>query len=90
MPYSIGQDMLPTQKAPKDALSSEAEERLTKDMMDLYQTLLPSEDSNERRRKFVEKLEKLLNDEWPGHDTKARPFGSTENKLCTSESDGML
>ncbi|KAK6505677.1 hypothetical protein TWF481_007570 [Arthrobotrys musiformis] len=85
--YSIGSDPLPDEKPPKDSLSTEDEEKLTADLEKLYSELLPSEESNERRRKFLEKLEKLLNDEWPGHEIKVRPFGSTENRLCSTDSD---
>ncbi|KAF3259657.1 hypothetical protein TWF192_010513 [Orbilia oligospora] len=85
--YSIGSDPLPEQKPPKDSLSNEDEKKLTADLENLYSELLPSEESNERRRKFLEKLEKLLNDEWPGHEIKVRPFGSTENRLCSTDSD---
>ncbi|KAF3126289.1 hypothetical protein TWF569_000563 [Orbilia oligospora] len=85
--YSIGSDPLPEQKPPKDSLSTEDEKKLTADLENLYSELLPSEESNERRRKFLEKLEKLLNDEWPGHEIKVRPFGSTENRLCSTDSD---
>ncbi|KAK6342969.1 hypothetical protein TWF718_008349 [Orbilia javanica] len=85
--YSIGSDPLPGEKPPKDSLTVGDEEKLTADLEKLYSELLPSEESNERRRKFLEKLEKLLNDEWPGHDIKVRPFGSTENRLCSTDSD---
>lgn len=85
--YSIGSDPLPEEKPPKDSLSAGDEEKLTADLEKLYSELLPSEESNERRRKFLEKLEKLLNDEWPGHEIKVRPFGSTENRLCSTDSD---
>ncbi|KAJ6257594.1 hypothetical protein Dda_7379 [Drechslerella dactyloides] len=87
IPYSIGSDPLPDEKPPKDSLSKEDEDKLTADMEKLYGDLLPSDESNERRRKFLAKLEKLLNDEWPGHEIKVHPFGSTENKLCSTDSD---
>ncbi|KAK6336254.1 hypothetical protein TWF696_001815 [Orbilia brochopaga] len=87
IPYSIGSDPLPDEKPPKDSLSKEDDEKLTADMEKLYADLLPSDESNERRRKFLAKLEKLLNDEWPGHEIKVHPFGSTENKLCSTDSD---
>ncbi|KAF3907777.1 hypothetical protein ABW21_db0200670 [Orbilia brochopaga] len=87
IPYSIGSDPLSDEKPPKDSLSKEDDQKLTADMEKLYADLLPSDESNERRRKFLAKLEKLLNDEWPGHEIKVYPFGSTENKLCSTDSD---
>ncbi|KAK6335918.1 hypothetical protein TWF730_003292 [Orbilia blumenaviensis] len=87
IPYSIGSDPLPEEKPSKTSLSAQDEEKLTADLEKLYSELLPSDESNERRRKFLEKLEKLLNDEWPGHQIKVRPFGSTENRLCSTDSD---
>ncbi|KAF3940540.1 hypothetical protein ABW19_dt0207809 [Dactylella cylindrospora] len=87
IPYSIGSDPLPQEKPSKDSLSTEDDAKLTADIEKLYSELLPSDESNEKRRKFLAKLEKLLNDEWPGHDIKVRPFGSTENRLCSTDSD---
>ncbi|KAF3928014.1 hypothetical protein AA313_de0200855 [Arthrobotrys entomopaga] len=87
IPYSIGSDPLPEEKPLKDSLSKEDEGRLTTELNKLYFELLPSDESNERRRKFLAKLEKLLNDEWPGREIKVRPFGSTENQLCSTDSD---
>lgn len=37
--------------------------------------LLPSKESYERRVKFVKKVERLLNSEWPDHDIKPNVFG---------------
>lgn len=88
IPYSLGSEALPDEKPPRDSLSTEDDATLTADMEKLYNELLPSDESNERRRKFLIKLERLLNDEWPGHEIKVHPFGSTENKLCSTDSDG--
>ncbi|CAG8597266.1 16345_t:CDS:2, partial [Funneliformis mosseae] len=38
-------------------------------------------------RNFADKIEKLLNDEWPGHDIKVHMFGSSMNLLGTTQSD---
>lgn len=90
MPYNIGDEMLDKvdPKTLTGALSSEEEVKLTGDMRELYNRLLPSADSEAKRAKFVQKLEKLLNDEWPGHDIRVHMFGSSGNLLCTDESDG--
>lgn len=89
MPYSLGADVLPEEKEGlKEHLEPEEEKKLTTDIMDLYDRLLPSAESDDRRRQLVQKLEKLFNEQWPGHEIKANIFGSSGNKLCSSDSDG--
>jgi DNA polymerase sigma len=91
MPYSLGSDLLPEEPGPiKQCLESEVEEKLSADLLELYNTLLPSEESEERRARFVRKLENLLNSKWPGNDIKVHVFGSSGNKLCSSDSDGKF
>ncbi|EZF29602.1 hypothetical protein H101_06735 [Trichophyton interdigitale H6] len=88
MPYSLGSDMLPDEPGPlKEKLEPEKEAKLSRDIKELYQKLLPSPESEERRVKFVRKLEKLLDTQWPGNEIKVNVFGSSGNKLCTSDSD---
>jgi DNA polymerase sigma len=72
----------------KSKLSEEDERTLSTDMRELYDRLLPTPQSEDRRKKLVEKLEKLFNDEWPGHDIRVHVFGSSGNLLCTDDSDG--
>lgn len=89
IPYSLGVDLLPEEKdGLKESLDPEEERRLTTDIMELYDRLLPSAESDDRRRQLVRKLEKLFNEQWPGHEIKANVFGSSGNKLCSSDSDG--
>lgn len=89
IPYSLGSDLLPDEPGPLKAnLDPYDEEKLTGDVRELYGTLLPSEESDHRRSKFVRKLEKLLNTKWPGSEIKVHVFGSSGNKLCSSDSDG--
>lgn len=92
IPYSVGSDRLEKLDmrtvAPK--LGEEEEEKLAKDMRDIYDKLLPTEKVEENRKRLVEKLEKIFNDEWPGHDIKVHLFGSSGNLLCSDSSDGML
>ncbi|KAJ5919706.1 hypothetical protein N7454_009541 [Penicillium verhagenii] len=88
IPYNLGTDILPEEKeALKEKLEPEQEQKLTAEIMDLYDRLLPSAESDDRRRQLVQKLEKLFNDQWPGHEIKANVFGSSGNKLCSSDSD---
>ncbi len=91
MPYSIGAEKLEKAKgSQKKQLNPKEEEKLSSDMRELYDRLLPSTESEERRARFVQKLEKLLNDRWPGNNIKVHVFGSSGNLLCTSDSDGEL
>lgn len=91
MPYTIGADLLPEEKdGLKEKLDPEEDQRLTADIMDVYDCLLPSAESDDRRRQLVYKLEKLFNDQWPGHNIKVNVFGSSGNKLCSSDSDGTF
>ena len=90
MPYSIGSEKLEQLKTAdiKSKLSEDEERTLSTDMRELYARLLPTEESERKRETLVHKLEKLFNDEWPGHNIKVHVFGSSGNLLCTDESDG--
>jgi DNA polymerase sigma len=88
VPYSLGPEKLgPDPSLTKKKLGPEEEAKLSKEMQELYQRLLPSSDSEARRIRLVEKLEKLLRDRWPGFSVKVNVFGSTGNNLGTSDSD---
>lgn len=88
VPYSLGPDKLaPEPSALKKQLGAAESKKLTADMQELYEQLLPSPESEDRRTKFVNKLEKLLQSRWPGTNIKVRVFGSTGNRLGTSDSD---
>lgn len=73
---------------PKKYLDPAEEEKLSGDMRELYGRLLPSGESDQRRAKFVQKLEQILNQQWTGSEIKVHVFGSSGNMLCTSDSDG--
>lgn len=88
VPYSLGPDKLGPEQVPlKERLSDREEEKLSGDMRELYDRLLPSPESEERRKKLVEKLDKIINERWPGHTIKVNVFGSTGHKLGTTDSD---
>ena len=90
IPYSLGADLLPEEREGlKERLEPEEEKKLTDDMLEVYDRLLPSAESDDRRRQLVRKLERLFNEQWPGRDIKVHVFGSSGNKLCSSDSDGM-
>lgn len=91
MPYSIGTDLL--EKAivtPQESLDPKDERKLTHDIRELYNKLIPTPESVKRRAQFIHKLETLLNKQWPGSDIKVNVFGSSGNMLCTNESDGWF
>lgn len=89
MPYSLGVERLPREEnAVREKLTAEEEKDLTGQIMRLVEEKLqPNSDVELRRRRFLDKLERIFNTVWPGHDIQVRAFGSTENKLSSKESD---
>ncbi|KAH8594103.1 hypothetical protein B0O99DRAFT_514662 [Bisporella sp. PMI_857] len=89
MPYSLGAEKLVKldDKDVKSKLTEDEDRQLTTDMRELYDRLKPTSEGDLKRKMLVEKLEKLFNTEWPGHDIRVRVFGSSGNLLCTDESD---
>lgn len=90
MPYSIGNEKLDDGNLSeiKKKLTEDEDKTLTADIQELYDRLLPTSQSETRREALVQKLEKLFNEEWPGHNIRVHVFGSSGNLLCTDESDG--
>jgi DNA polymerase sigma len=88
--YNIGEDKLERLDLAKikSRLSEEEDKQLTTDMRELYERLLPTEAIGKNRHRLVQKLEKLFNDEWPGHNIRVNLFGSSGNLLCSDDSDG--
>ncbi|KAI5249483.1 hypothetical protein E4T43_00797 [Aureobasidium subglaciale] len=83
-----GNDPLPPPtEEPKAALDPEQDDKLSGDMRELYGRLLPTDESEERRRKLVQKLEDILNREWPGNEIRVNVFGSSGNLLSSNDSD---
>ncbi|KAI1427441.1 hypothetical protein F5Y12DRAFT_172633 [Xylaria sp. FL1777] len=89
IPYNIGTDPLDKLDLNnvQSKLSEDDERKLTTDMRELYDRLQPTEAVETKRHKLVQKLEKLLNDAWPGHDIRVHLFGSSGNLLCSDDSD---
>ncbi|KAG8525727.1 uncharacterized protein KY384_000487 [Bacidia gigantensis] len=86
--YSVGGDLLEREKlVPKKFLTMEEEAKVTGDMRELYDRILPSRESDQRRADFVQKLDRILNEKWPGNDIRVHMFGSSGNMLCTNDSD---
>jgi DNA polymerase sigma len=91
IPYALGGDMLPrpNQNSLQRNLTEEEASKLSGDMRELYDRLLPTPESEDRRTRFVTKLDEILNKAWPGNYIKVHVFGSSGNLLCTSDSDGL-
>ncbi|KAL9000625.1 MAG: hypothetical protein Q9188_005635 [Gyalolechia gomerana] len=88
IPYSVGGEQLERPSSmPKKYLNPVEEGKLSGDMRELYDRILPTKDSDERRTRFVQKLEHILNGKWPGNNIRVHVFGSSGNMLCTNESD---
>ena len=89
IPYVDGgnEELGPPKKEPKKSLEPDEQEKLSGDMRELYDRLLPSQESEERRALLVTKLQKMLNEEWPGNDIRVHVFGSSGNDLSSSDSD---
>ncbi|KAF3765173.1 hypothetical protein M406DRAFT_260437 [Cryphonectria parasitica EP155] len=92
MPYSLGAEKLERIDAAKikSKLSEDEERKLSTDMREIYDRLLPSSEVEQNRERLVKKLEKIFNEEWPGHDIQVHLFGSSGNLLCSDDSDGGM
>lgn len=92
IPYSIGTEKLDRTDLStiKEKLTEDEERKLTTDMRELYDRLLPTPEVEDKRKKLCEKLENIFNEEWPGHAIQVHPFGSSGNLLCSDDSDGMV
>lgn len=92
IPYSLGDRRLEKVEPSKikSKLSEDEERRLTTDMRELFDRLKPTEKVKANRDKLIKKLEKMFNDQWPGHSIKVHLFGSSGNKLCSDDSDGKF
>lgn len=90
IPYKDGgnEPLPPPETEPKTRLEPHEEDKLSGDMRELYDRILPSPESERRRARLVEKLHKILNDEWPGNDIQVHVFGSSGNLLSSNDSDG--
>ncbi|KAF2164672.1 hypothetical protein M409DRAFT_56485 [Zasmidium cellare ATCC 36951] len=89
MPYNEGgdQELRPPKKEPKRTLTPNEQDKLSGDMRELYDRLLPSQESEDRRARLIEKLDRILNEEWPDSDIHVNVFGSSGNLLSSTDSD---
>ena len=89
VPYSMGTDKLKPEKPKIERLPEVQEMELSKEMEREFMRLEPSKQSKQWRHQFLAKLSRILNESWPGYDTKVHAFGSFENQLWRDDSDGM-
>lgn len=89
IPYIDGgdQELGPPAKEPKKSLEPEEESKLSGDMRELYDRLLPSDESEERRAALIKKLERIMREEWPDGNIEVAVFGSSGNLLSSDDSD---
>jgi DNA polymerase sigma len=89
IPYVDGghEELGPPKEEPKKTLTPDEREKLSGDMRELYDRLLPSEESEENRRKLIQKLDRILHEEWPDHEIHVNVFGSSGNLLSSTDSD---
>ncbi|PHZ15376.1 Nucleotidyltransferase [Rhizopus microsporus ATCC 52813] len=60
---------------------------LSFDLLDVYNTLLPSRASYDQRQLFISKIRNILKTEWPDYETGVHVFGSSINGLSMEQSD---
>ncbi|CAL3970801.1 unnamed protein product [Diplocarpon coronariae] len=89
MPYNLGDELLEKLDPAeiKSKLAEDDERRLSADMKEMYDALLPTPQSDRNREHMVQKLADLFNGKWPGHNIRVHVFGSSGNLLCTDSSD---
>ncbi|KAH6625802.1 hypothetical protein C7974DRAFT_377258 [Boeremia exigua] len=87
MPYESSEILELAKEAPKKALDPHEDDKLSGDMRELYDRLQPSLDNTRKRDLFVQKVEHILEAEFPGHLSKVHVFGSSGNMLYTTDSD---
>jgi DNA polymerase sigma len=90
MGYDSPDVLEPVIPEPKKTLDPHEDDKLSGDMRELYDRLQPTEENTKRRKRFVNKLQDILETEFPGEKFKVDVFGSSGNMLYTSESDGMF
>jgi DNA polymerase sigma len=88
MPYESSDILDPPKEEPKTSLDPHEDEKLIGDMRELYDRLQPSRENTRKRDSFVQKVQRILETEFPGNLSKVHVFGSSGNMLYTTDSDG--
>ncbi|KAF2864775.1 hypothetical protein BDV95DRAFT_508781 [Massariosphaeria phaeospora] len=87
MPYTSADILDKAKEEPKKTLDPHEDEKLSGDMRELYDRIQPSQEDAATREKFVNKLQDVLETEFPDNEFKVHVFGSSGNMLYTSDSD---
>lgn len=88
VPYHSSDILDKVKEEPKAILNPHEEDKLSGDMRELYDRLQPTQENTDIRNKFMEKVQRILETEFPGNEFKVSIFGSSGNMLWTAESDG--
>ena len=88
MPYQSDELLEEAKEVLKKTLDPREDDKLSGDMRELYDRLQPKQEDVDIRDKFVKKVQRILETEFPGVEMKVHVFGSSGNMLWTAESDG--
>ena len=88
MPYQSSEILEPAKEELKKTLDPHEDDKLSGDMRELYDRIQPTQEHTDVRNRFVAKVQRILETEFPGNDFKVSIFGSSGNMLWTAESDG--
>jgi hypothetical protein len=88
VPYHSSDILEKAKEEPKKTLDPNEEDKLSGDMRELYDRIQPTPEHTAIRNQFVQKVQRILETEFPGNDFKVSIFGSSGNMLWTAESDG--
>ncbi|KAF2624647.1 hypothetical protein BU25DRAFT_131354 [Macroventuria anomochaeta] len=87
MPYESSDILDKAKDEPKKTLNPHEDDKLSGDMRELYDRLQPSLENTHKRDHFVQKVQHILETEFPGNLSKVHVFGSSGNMLYTTDSD---
>jgi len=88
VPYQSDELLEQPSEPPKKTLDPHEDDKLSGDMRELYDRIQPTAHDVDIRDRFVRKVERILQTEFPDADIKVHVFGSYGNSLWTAESDG--
>jgi hypothetical protein len=86
--YHSSEILEKAKEEPKKTLNPHEDDKLSGDMRELYDRIQPTQENTDTRNRFVAKVQRILETEFPGNEFKVSIFGSSGNMLWTAESDG--
>ncbi|KAF1917419.1 hypothetical protein BDU57DRAFT_528051 [Ampelomyces quisqualis] len=87
VPYHSSDILEKATETPKKTLDPHEDDKLSGDMRELYDRIQPTSENTGVRNRFVAKVQRILETEFPGNEFKVSIFGSSGNMLWTAESD---